>query len=179
MSTERVPENISPSAPVETERHVGHGGTAYEAVDASAKMVIYSLGIIAGTLIVVFAITVGVQKYLQATHPPGQLPSPLAPERIVPPTPQIEVHPWETLPDVRAYEDKILSGGKDAQGRTRMPIDQAMDAVVSRLNIRPDSPSGIRTPGGEGRDFGGSLSAMPPAYQAPQIRGEIRKSAQQ
>jgi hypothetical protein len=181
MSTERIPEKTirkDAGEPIETEPHVGHGGTAFEAVDASVKMVLYSLAIIAGTLVVVFAITIGLEKYLQETHPPGHLPSPLAPERILPPQPQLQVHPWETLPDVRAYEDTVLSGGKDAEGRTHMPIEQAMDAVVPRLNIRPDAVPGITTPGGEGRDFSGSVNAMPPAYRPPQIQGEIHKRAQ-
>jgi hypothetical protein len=181
MSTERVPRKATRSLgePVETEPQVGHGGTAFETVDASVKMVLYSLAIIAGTLIVVFAITIGLQKYLQDTHPPGQLPSPLAPSRIVPPQPQLQVHPWETLPDVRAHEDQVLSStGRDADGRMHIPIDRAMDAVVSRLTIAPNAPPGITTPGGEGRDFSGSVNAMPPAYRVPQIQGEIHKRAQ-
>jgi hypothetical protein len=181
MSTENVPEKATRHdvhEPIETAPKAGHGGTAFERVDASVKMVLYSLGIIAGTLVVVFALTIGIQKHLQATHPPGQLPSPLAPERILPPGPQIQVHPWETLPDLRAYEDRVLNGGKDADGRMHIPIQQAMDNVASQLTIRPDSPVGIATPGGEGRDFAGSVNAMPPAYRPPQIRGEIRKRAQ-
>jgi hypothetical protein len=57
-------------------------------------------------------------------------------------------------------------------------IDQAMGMVVSRLNIAPNAPEGVTTPGGEGRDFSGSINSMPPAYQRPQIQGEIRKHAQ-
>jgi hypothetical protein len=181
MSTERIPHKATRGLgePVETEPHVGHGGTAFEAVDASVKMVLFSLGIIAGTLIVVFALTIGIQKYLQDTHPPGELPSPLAPGRILPPQPQIQVHPWETLPDVRAHEDQVLSSyGKDADGRQHIPIDRAMDAVVSRLNIGANAAPGITTPGGGGRDFSSSVNAMPPAYRAPQIQGEIHKRAQ-
>jgi hypothetical protein len=182
MSTEKTPKKALRSdlrEPIETEPHVGHGGTSFEAVDASIKMVIYSLAIIAGTLVVVFAITIGLQKYLQDTHPPGQLPSPLAPARVLPPEPQLQVHPWETLPDVRAQEDQILSSyGKDADGRVHIPIDRAMDAVLSRLNVAPNAPPGITTPGGGGRDFSGSVNAMPPAYRPPQIQGEIRKRAQ-
>jgi hypothetical protein len=181
MSTERVPGKATRNLgePIETEPHVGHGGTSFEAVDASVKMVLFSLGIIAGTLIVVFAITIGIQKYLQDAHPPGQLPSPLAPSRIIPPQPQLQVHPWETLPDVRAQEDQLLSsGGKDADGRAHIPIDRAMDEVVSRLNIGPNARPGITTPGGGGRDFSGSVNAMPPAYRVPQIQGEIHKRAQ-
>jgi len=182
MSTERSPKKAIRSdihEPVETEPHVGHGGTAFEAVDASIKMVIYSLAIIAGTLIIVFAITIGLQKHLLDTTPLGEARSPLAPARVVPPGPQIQVHPWETLPDVRAHEDQVLNGSaKDAEGHIHIPIDRAMDAVLSRLTISPDAPPGITTPGGEGRDFAGSVNAMPPRYRRPQIQGEIRKHAQ-
>ena len=73
-------------------------------------------------------------------------------------------------------------GSKDANGKIHVPIDKAMDTVVSRLRIQPNAPSGITTPGGEGRAFAGSINNMPPAYrqapQAPQIQGEIRKRAQ-
>jgi hypothetical protein len=83
------------------------------------------------------------------------------------------------LPDVRAHEDQVLNGsGKDADGHVHVPIDRAMDAVLSRLNISPDAPPGITTPGGQGRDFSRSVNAMPPAYRKPQIQGEIRKHAQ-
>jgi hypothetical protein len=182
MTTERTPKKTLRTdlhEPIETEPQVGHGGTAFEAVDASVKMVVYSLAVIAGTLVVVFAITVGLQKYLEKTTPLGELPSPLAPARVVAPSPQLQVHPWETLPDVRAHEDQVLNGSaKDAEGRVHIPIDRAMDAVLSRLNISPDAPPGITTPGGEGRDFAGSVNSMPPAYRKPQIQGEIRKHAQ-
>ena len=181
MSTERSPHKATRSLgePVETEPHVGHAGTAFEAVDASVKMVLYSLAIIAGTLIFVFALTVFLERYLQEAHPPGQLPSPLAPARVIPPDPQLQVHPWETLPDVRAHENQVLnSSGKDADGHIHIPIDQAMNAVVPRLPVAPNAPPGITTPGGGGRDFSGSVNAMPPAYRVPQIQGEIHKRAQ-
>ncbi len=162
------------SEPVE-----GHGGTNYEGVDAHAGLVIWSLAIIAGTLVVVFIMTIGIQKLLQKNNPPGELPSPLTPARVIPPAPRLQVHPWEELPDLRAHEDQVLNGyGRDADGRTHIPINRAIDAVVSRLSIRPDAPEGITTPGGEGRDFSGSINAMPAPYRRPQIQGEIRKNAQ-
>ena len=161
-----------------SEPHEGHGGTRFEGVDASAGLVIGSLAVIGGTLVIVFALTVGIQRMLERRNPTGQLPSPLAPARVVPPAPQIQVHPWEDLPDMRAHEDQVLNGfGKDADGRTHIPIERAMDAVVSHLTIRPDASEGITTPGGEGREFSGSVNAMPPPYQRPQIQGEIRKNA--
>ncbi|HEY3939533.1 MAG TPA: hypothetical protein VGL97_19025 [Bryobacteraceae bacterium] len=170
--------------PKYTEPHEGHGGTKYEGVDARASMVIWSLSIIGGTLVIVFALTIGLQKMLEHDNPVGELPSPLAPSRILAPAPQVQVHPWEELPDMRAHENDVLnSSGKDAEGHIHIPINQAMNAVISRLKIRPDAPPGITTPGGEGRDFSRALSYMPPAYQVPQpvvpqIRGEIHKHAQ-
>lgn len=170
---------VHPHPPVHTETHLGHAGTSFEGTDASAGIVIWSLAIIGGTLIIVFLIVIGVQKLLQDANPPGQLPSPLAPARVVPPNPVLQVHPWEELPDVRAHEDQILNSyGKDADGHVHIPITAAMDAVVSRLNIEPGAPQGITTPGGEGRQFAGSVNAMPAPYQRPQIQGEIHKNAQ-
>lgn len=163
-----------------TEPHVGHGGTKYEGVDASLPLIVWSLATIAGTLLVVFALVIFLQKYLYNTTPLGELPSPLAPARVVPPSPQLWVHPWEELPDVRADEDKILNSyGTDAQGHVHIPIDRALTAVAPTLNIRPFAPPGITTPGGEGRQFSGSLNAMPAPYRVPQIQGEIHKNAKQ
>jgi hypothetical protein len=165
--------------PKHSEPHAGHGHTSYEGVDASVKMVIFSLVIIAATLLVTLAISVPIHKALHDTTPLGQPPSPLAPARVVPPNPQLQVHPWEELPELRAHENDLLTnGGKDAEGRVHVPINQAMDNVVSRLTIAPNAPVGITTPGGQGRDFAGSVNAMPPQYRQPQIQGEIRKNAQ-
>jgi hypothetical protein len=171
---------VHSGAPKHTEPVEGHAGTKYENVDASASMVIWSLGIIVGILVIVFAMTIGFQKVLQDGHSIGELPSPLAPGRVLAPAPQLQVHPWEEMPDMRANENELLnSSGKDANGRIHIPIDKAMDTVVSRLNIQPNAPRGIDTPGGEGRAFAGSVNDMPPAYrQIPQIQGEIRKHAQ-
>jgi hypothetical protein len=180
LSGEDLKNKLGHSGPPKhTEPVEGHGGTKYENVDASASMVIWSLGIIVGMLLIVFAMTIGFQKILQDGHSIGELPSPLAPGRVLAPAPQLQVHPWEEVPEMRAHENDVLnSSGKDAQGRVHVPIDQAMDAVVSRLSIRPNAPLGILTPGGEGRDFSQSVNGMPPAYRAPQIQGEIRKHAQ-
>jgi hypothetical protein len=174
-----VNHEIHSDKPKRSEPHSGHGGTSYEGVDASVKMVIYSLAIIALTLVVTLAITVPIQKTLHNTTPLGEAPSPLAPARVIPPAPQLQVHPWEELPERRAHELEVLnSGGKDADGRVHMPINEAMNNVVSRLTVAPGAAVGITTPGGQGRDFSQSVNAMPPQYRQPQISGEIRKNAQ-
>lgn len=170
---------VSSRGEVHSEPHEGHDGTNYEGTDAKAGIVLYSLGIIGGTLVFVFILTIGIDRLLEKYNPPGQLPSPIAPARVVPPTPQLLVHPWDELPDLRAHEDQVLSStGKDANGRVHVPIDRAIDSVVSRLTVAPDAPQGITTPGGEGRDFSGSLRDMPAPYQPkPSISGEISKPA--
>jgi hypothetical protein len=172
---------VSPyGEPKHSEPHSGHGGTSFEGTDAAPSMVIGSLAIIGGTLLITFAITIGIQKLLQHNNPPGELPSPLAPARVIPQgRPLLQVHPWEELPDLRAHEDQVLNSyGKDPDGRVHIPIAQAMDAVLPRLNMVPGAAPGITTPGGEGRDFSTSINAMPPAYRRPQIQGEIQKRAQ-
>lgn len=175
----KSPRLVHSHEPKHSEPHSGHGGTSFEGVDASVKMVIYSLAIIALTLVVTLAITVPIQKELRHATPEGELPSPLTPARVVPPKPQLQVHPWEELPELRHHADEVLnSGGKDGDGRVHVPITQAMDNVVSRLTVAPNAAVGITTPGGQGRDFSGSVNAMPPEYRQPQISGEIRKNAQ-
>jgi hypothetical protein len=180
-SDKDLPEQLGHSGPPKhTEPVEGHGGTSYENVDARPGLIIWSLAVIVGTVVIVFAMTLGFHKMLEDGHSIGELPSPLAPGRVLAPAPQLQVHPWEEMPDMRAHENDVLnSSGKDANGRIHVPIDKAMDTVVSRLQVEPNAPRGIYTPGGEGRAFSGGLSNMPPAYhQAPQIQGEIRKRAQ-
>ncbi len=170
VHSERQPH----SEPVE-----GHGGTSFENVDASVKMVIFSLFVIALILVVSFAVTIPIQRKLHDANPAGGNPSALASGRVLPPEPRVEVHPWDYYPELLASQEKVLnSAGKDASGRFHIPIDNAIDNVSGKLSIRPDAPPGLTTPGGQGRDFAGSLSNMPPAYQPPTIQGEIRKNAQ-
>ncbi len=172
---------VSSRGTVESHPHAGHEGTAFEEVDARAGVVIGSLAVIGGTLVFVFALTLVIHSLLIKINPQGSLPSPIAPERVIPPKPTLEVHPWDILPDLRAHENQVLEGtGKDALGRTHIPIDRAMDAEVSRLNIAPGAPVGIRTPGGDATDASGGTSSKPVGIGAgarPQIQGEIRKNA--
>lgn len=158
----------------------GHvtGATRFEVNDARASMVIWSLAIIAGMLVGVFALTIGIQKFLYERNPVGELPSPLAPARIVPPNPQIEVHPWDYLPELRAHEDQVLNSyGKDANGHLRIPINRAIGAVIPSLKIRPGAPQGLTTPGGEGRYSTGAENADRAPYRI-EIKGGTQKNAQ-
>ena len=161
----------------------GHDGIAYEGNDVKAPIVIWSLIIIAMLGASGFILMLGVQKYLETTHPAGELASPLTPERIIPSAPQVQVHPWEDLPEMRANEIKTLeTSGRDQAGRMHVPIEKAMSEIVTRLNVDPNAPKGLTTPGGQGREYSHSLTDIRgndrPASTRPMIEGEIRKNAQ-
>lgn len=162
---------------------MGPGGEiGFESTDAPARVVVYSLGIVAALGIFGFALMFGYDKFLESQYPPSSLPSPLAKERIVPPAPQIERLPWLDLPELRAHEKEVLSAsGPGKDGHIHVPIDKAMDAVVSRLNSKPGEPTGLTTPGGQDRVFSHTLAEMPAAYQhagQATLQGEIHKNAQ-
>ena len=171
MSDEKHPLPLS-------EPIVGPGGTSYEGLDVHPSVVIWSLAIIAVLALGAFALMIGVQKYMEKTHPPGELASPLAPDRVLPPAPQVQVHPWEDLPEMRANEIKELdTTGRDKAGRMHIPIANAMTEVLSRLKIDPNAPRGLTTPGGQGLEYSRSVTEIP-GVSRPQIQGEIRKNAQ-
>ena len=182
MSHANNKDNESVHSESQPESHpvVGHGGTAFEGGDASVRMVIFSLFVIALILVVSFAITIPIQRRLHEDNPTGSFASAVGPSRIIPPEPRIEVHPWDYYPDLLASQEKTLnSAGTDANGRSHVPIDQAIDSVSSKLTIRPDAPPGLTIPGGQGREFAGSLANLPAGYQPPPtIQGEIHKNAQ-
>jgi hypothetical protein len=171
----------------EVERKINTLG--YEATDANPRLTIFSMAILMGVLLFSLAITVGIQKWLEAATPVGEPASPLAPERVLAPDPKLEVHPWETYPVLRENEDKILkSYGKDAEGHIHIPIEKAMDDVVPTLKIQPNAPVGLTTVPGQGRGFSGSVQDFPPGYMQPQqpapqpgvgLKGEVEKHAQQ
>jgi hypothetical protein len=157
---------------------VGHGGTSYEGLDVHPSVVIWSLAIIAALALGAFLLMIGVQKYMEKTHPPGELASPLAAERVIPPAPQLQIHPWEEYPDMRADQQKELeTTGRDKAGRMHIPIESAMTEVLSRLKIDPNAPHGLTTPGGQVLEYSRSVTEIPGASR-PQIQGEVRKNAQ-
>jgi hypothetical protein len=172
-------ELVHSERPPESHPVVGHGGTAYENVDASVRMVIFSLFIIAAILVVSFAITIPIQRRLNHANPSTGYASALTPGRVIPPEPRLEVHPWDYYPELLASQEKVLnSAGKEPNGRYHVPIEQAINSVAGKLPIEPNAPQGLTIPGGQGRAFASSLADMPPGYEPPTIQGEIHKNAQ-
>lgn len=163
---------------VESEPVHGHDGIAYEAKDVKAGVVIWSLLIVAALGVAGFVLMLGVQKFFETNHPIGASPSALAPDRVIPAAPQVQVHPWEDLPEMRETEKAALeSTGRDQAGRMHIPIEKAMSEVLPRLKIDPNAPKGLTTPGGQGREYSHELNETR-GNERPQIEGEIRKNAQ-
>lgn len=182
---------IQHHGPVETAPVAGHEDTKFEATDARVGIIIFSLIVIVLTVFISGLIVIPIHKILANVNPPGNLPSPVAPWRVVPPKPVLQTHPWNELPQLLAAQNNQLNSyGKNAAGQPHIPITQAIDSVAGQLPLRPNAPEGYQVPGGQGRDFSMGLSAMPPAYQqtmqqaqspsatqGPAIQGEIRKNA--
>ena len=125
-----------------------------------------------------FLLMLGVQRYFQDNHPIGASQSALAPDRVIPPSPQVQVHPWEDLPEMHETEQKgLAASGRDQAGRMHVPIDDAIADVVSRLKVDPNAPRGLYTPGGQGREFSHPL-AQTQGNERPMIQGEIHKNVQ-
>ncbi len=163
-----------PSEPV-----FGHDGIAYEARDAKVNIIVWSLLIIAALTALGFVLMLVLQKYFQAEHPVGASISALAPDRIIPPAPQVQIHPWEDLPEMRATENQELNfSGRDKFGRMHIPIAAAMTEALSRLKVAPDAPRGLNNPGGQGIEFSHENGQSVGGGARPQIQGEIRKNAQ-
>lgn len=176
---EKPNELVHSERPPDSQPVIGHGGTSFENVDASVRMVILSLFIIAAILVVSFAITIPIQRTLNHAHPDSGYVSALHPGRVIPPEPRLEVHPWDYYPELLASQEKILhSSGKLPNGTSYIPIEQAITQIAGKLPVRPDAPPGLTVPGGQGRAFAGSLADMPAGYRPPTIQGEIHKNAQ-
>jgi hypothetical protein len=166
------------SAPPSSDPILGHGGTNYEGNDVKAPIVVWSLVIVAGLAVAGFLLMLLVQKYFEDTNPIGASPSALAPDRVIPPAPQVQIHPWEDLPEMREAEAKTLSEtGRDQAGHMHIPIDAAMSEVLTKLKVDPNAPRGLTTPGGQGREYSHTLSERS-GNERPQIQGEIHKNAQ-
>ncbi len=134
----------------------------YEQRDAKPSFIIISLAIIIGGTLLVGVFSAITQAFFHKTTDLGETTSTLSPSRVIPPTPRIEVHPGETLPEMRTrIERKLSSYGSDGQGHIHIPVSRAIDLTLGRLPVRPGSPPGATEPEGGGRQFAGSLSSIP------------------
>lgn len=132
---------MSESRPIGPSESVSHAEQiGYEPTDANVRNSIWTgIGIAVMTLLILIAVVL-TTKWFQATTDQGRLPSPLAPARIFPPAPKVEVQPWTDFPKLRAHEEQVLNSYGVTRGEIHIPVDRAVDLIVPRLPMRSNSP---------------------------------------
>lgn len=119
--------------------HTTHNGSGHEHREADVRLIVETVIGLAISVAVVCAIVWGIFVLLQKTSP-EERPSPVATAPQLPPGPHVEEHPAEELKALHAREDELLNkyGWVDQKsGTVHIPIDKAMDEVVSKLPTRP------------------------------------------
>ncbi|HEV7670420.1 MAG TPA: hypothetical protein VGS22_18025 [Thermoanaerobaculia bacterium] len=125
-----------------------HGQQGAETVDGelNVKAIVYSgIGTVVVTIvsmILVWWLFQGFRKLENAQDPkPSALPE--AAEKLIPPSPRLELSPPENLKELRDREQAVLDSPAwidQAQGTVRLPIDLALD-VVARRGLGQASPA--------------------------------------
>ena len=133
----------------ETVEHSKHPLVGHEGDATNVRLIIETVIALVVSITVVCLIVWGVfnlfksqvggsERRLNSMANPAQLP----------PSPRLEVHPWEELRGLRAHEDDVLNHYRwvdQKGGVVHIPIEKAMDEVVSQL---PSRPGGAQPQGG-------------------------------
>ncbi len=106
--------------------------------ELNVKAIVYAgVGTVVVTLVsmlLVFWLFQGMRKLEDREDPkPSALPE--AAEKLVPPSPRLEISPPENLKELREREATVLDAPAwidQAQGKVRLPIDLALDVVARR-----------------------------------------------
>ena len=118
--------------------HSKHNGTGHEHREADVRLVIETIIGLVISVIVVCVIVWGIFVLFQKTSPEARQ-SPVALTPQMPSGPHVEEHPAEELKALRERENDLLNryGWVDQKaGTVHIPIDKAMDEVVSKLPVR-------------------------------------------
>ena len=119
--------------------HTTHNGSGHEKREADVRLIIETLIGLTITVVIVIVIVWGIFVLFEKTTPQAQL-SPVAAPPQLPAGPKVEEHPAEELKALHARENELLNkyGWVDQKvGLVHIPIDKAMDEVVSKLPTRP------------------------------------------
>jgi len=149
----------------------GSGGKSDEPVDGEldVKAIVYvGVGTVVVTLVsmlLVWWLFQGFRKLENAEDPkPSALPE--AAEKLVPPSPRLEISPPENLKELREREATVLDAPAwidQPQGKIRLPIDLALDVVARRGLGEETPPAEAAAPTAEP----GATTAAPTATTAP------------
>src|SRR5690348_12384005 len=118
----------------ETVEYRPQGSAGYEHREASIRMIVGSIIILAVCVVVTCALMLAMFKVLHATTGRGERLSDLASPSMLAPEPRGGDKPWVQRQRLRNHETQVLSGyGVDPQGGTiHIPIDRAMDLLMQR-----------------------------------------------
>ena len=111
--------------------------SGHETSDASVRLVVVVLALLAAGAACVCLLIYGIFSYLAGnplnTAPPNPMTETV--QQQLPPEPRLQVHASIDLQDFHANEDKLLTtyGWTDKNaGIVRIPIDRAMDLAMER-----------------------------------------------
>jgi len=113
-----------------------NGSSGHESRDTGVALIAWSAAGLAVVVLIVFLLMWGTFNLLKNDQQANDVSlSPLAPAVQIPPQPQLEVHPYEQLQQLRAREHNELTtyGWQDKKaGIVRIPIDRAMDIMAQK-----------------------------------------------
>ncbi len=115
-----------------------HNGSGHEKKEVSIKIIVETL--IGLTISVAVAcVVVWAVFYLFKVKNPDRISADSGLTQY-PPSPTLQVHPADELKDLRTMEDQVLNGYRWVDPKTgivHIPIEKAIDAVVTTLPERP------------------------------------------
>jgi hypothetical protein len=119
------------------EPHPEKPGIGYEPRDASVKGLVQFAFWMAVVLAVTLFAMRGFFDYLKKVEPLGPTSSPLVKEgeRVLPPSPRLQVHPHQELVDYCAEQQREVNsyGWVNEQvGVVHIPVERAMDLILAR-----------------------------------------------
>ena len=110
------------------------GATGYEHREASIKLIVGSLVVLAICVVITCALTVLMFRVLRATTGQARSLSNITHAAEIPPEPRLQVKGWVQLEKLRQHENQVLGTyGIDAPTSTiHIPIDKAMDLLLQQ-----------------------------------------------
>jgi len=134
----------------DTVEHSNHPVVGHDHTEANVRIIIETvIGLVISVVIVCLIVWGVYNLFKMQTNKTGTRVSGMAAPPFLPPAPHLEVHPYEELRGLRAHEDDVLNHYRwvdKSKGIVHIPIDKAMDEVVSQLPQRPSGQGGQNAP---------------------------------
>jgi hypothetical protein len=113
--------------------HHSPNGAGHEESEVSVRLIVVSLGFLAIFTFIICLMVVGIFRYFHSYYSTDEAVRLSQP--VIPPTPRIEVAPYEEFQRLKTQEDHVLGSyawvDKEA-GTVRVPIDHAIDMLAAK-----------------------------------------------